>query len=251
MSKEGFIRRLFDSITSRYDLFNAVASLGLDRSWRRRTVQTLQLAPGMTVLDLASGTGDLAREAAVCLIPLGRVVACDLSHPMLRFASRKLGRLPAVSWHVACTQGRAEALPFGAGRFDAATMGFALRNVTDLDAVFRELARVIRPGGRVALLELSRPQNPFLRIGHRLWLSLAVPAIGLLTTGKLWPFLYLRRSILQFMPPEEVLRRMRNAGFSDLLAAPLQGGTVRLYTGAKNAILVSRPNQEEAVPWRK
>lgn len=187
----------------------------------------------MSVLDLASGTGDLAKEAVAALVPLGRVVACDLSHPMLRCASRKLSRLPTVPWHMGYAQARAETLPFGSGRFDAASMGFALRNVTDLDGAFRELARVVHPGGRIALLEFGRPRNFFLRIGHRLWLGLAVPVIGFLTTGKLWPFLYLRRSILQFMPPEEVLDRLRQAGFRQPIAQPMTGGVVRLYTARR------------------
>lgn len=205
----------------------------MDRGWRRETIQSLQLQPGMAVLDLASGTGDLAREAALSLIPLGRVVACDLSHPMLRSASRKLGRHPTISWHMAYAQARAETLPFAGGRFDAASMGFALRNVSDLRAVFQELHRVLRPGGRVALLEFGRPRNPFLALGHRLWLACAVPAIGLLTTWKLWPFLYLRRSILQFMPPEQVIQRLQQAGFSDPSAQPIQGGIVYLYTAER------------------
>lgn len=201
----------------------------MDRGWRRETIQKLRLAPGMTVLDLAAGTGDLAREAADQLVPLGRVVASDLSHPMLRTASQKLGRHPTVSWHAVYSQARAEQLPFSAGRFDAASMGFALRNVSDLDQVFRELHRVIRPGGRVALLEFGRPKNPLLALGHRLWLLFAVPVIGVLTTWKLWPFLYLRRSILQFMPPQEVLERLHRAGFTEARVVPLQGGIVQIY----------------------
>lgn len=233
LTKEAFIHRLFDSISPRYDLFNAVASLGMDRGWRRATVRSLQLKPGMTVLDLASGTGDLSQEAAAQLIPLGRVVASDLSHPMLRSASQKLGEHPTVSWHMVYAQARAEQLPFGAGLFDAATMGFALRNVSDLDAVFRELARVLKPGGRIALLEFGRPKNPILALGHRIWLAFAIPVIGLLTTWKLWPFLYLRRSILQFMPPEEVVVRLKSAGFFTADSRSMTGGAIRLYTACR------------------
>lgn len=234
MSKEAFIRRLFDTITPQYDLFNRVASLGLDQGWRRRTVDSLQLLQGMTVLDLASGTGDLAAEEARRLVPLGKVVACDLSRPMLVSASRKLGCRPLESWHLVYAQGAGEALPFSASRFDSVTIGFALRNVSDLDQVFRELARVLRPGGRVALLEFGRPRNRFLRLGQWLWLTCVIPPLGLLATGKLWPFLYLRRSILQFISPEEVVRRMQAAGLAGSQFRPLHGGVVVLYTAQRD-----------------
>ena len=230
--KEGFIRRLFDEIASGYDLFNRVASLGLDRRWRRRAVDSLSLRPGMRMLDLASGTGDLAAECARRLVPLGTVVAADLSAAMLAAGSRRLARIPAAFWHVRGVVGRAEALPFADASFDAITMGFALRNVADLEATFAELHRVVRPGGRLALLEFGRPSNPFLRLGHWLWLSFAVPAIGILTTRKLRPFLYLRRSILSFLEPGQVLERLRKAGFREVRAEPLTRGTVLIYLGA-------------------
>lgn len=187
----------------------------------------------MMVLDLASGTGDLAAQEARRLVPLGKVVACDLSRPMLVSASRKLGRRPLESWHLAYAQGIGEALPFADRSFDAATVGFALRNVSDLDQVFREMARVLRPGGRIALLEFGRPKNPLVRMGHTLWLGGVVPVLGLLTTGLLWPFLYLRRSILGFLSPDQVLGKLKQAGLSDAEARPLHGGVVVLYTARR------------------
>lgn len=233
MSKESFIHKLFDTITPGYDCFNRIASLGLDRAWRRRTIDSLQLAPGMTVLDLAAGTGDLSVESVLKMLPLGIVVACDLSHPMLRSAAGKWARHPVAGWHLRYAQGRAEQLPFPEGSFNAATIGFALRNVSDLGGTFRELRRVLRPGGRVALLEFGRPRNPLLRVGHWLWLTLVLPLLGLLTTGKIWPFLYLRCSILQFVAPDEVLRRLSQAGFSAVKSHPMTGGIVRLYTAQR------------------
>ncbi|MBI3322154.1 MAG: ubiquinone/menaquinone biosynthesis methyltransferase [Candidatus Omnitrophica bacterium] len=229
-SKERFVHRLFDLITPRYDLFNRIASLGLDQPWRRRTVESLQLGPEARVLDLACGTGDLAAAAAPELVPLGRVVGCDLSLPMMAAGAAKLACRPPTRWHVAFAQGRAEQLPFADGAFQAAMMGFALRNISDLEVTFRELHRVLSPGGRIGLLEFGRPRNPILRAGHILWLSFAVPLIGILTTGRVWPFLYLRRSILGFLSPEEVIRRLEASGFADAESLPLTGGVVRLYT---------------------
>ncbi len=228
-AKEPLVRRLFDLITPRYDLFNRVASLGLDQGWRARAIESLQLAPGMRVLDLASGTGDLAALAAERLAPLGTVVACDLSHPMLAQAQRKLSRQPAACWHVQYTQARAEALPFADSSFEAATIGFALRNVSDLEAAFREFRRVVRPGGRLALLEFGRPAQPLLRLGHWFWLTGVIPLLGILATGRLWPFLYLRRSILGFASPGEVSSLLKEAGFPQVAVRPIHGGIAVLY----------------------
>ncbi len=232
--KEHFVRRLFDSISPRYDLFNRISSLGLDQGWRRRAIARLKLAPGMRVLDLASGTGDLACLAAQAMAPLGTVVASDLSHPMLRLAAKKFENIPAAYWHVRIVQNRAEVLPFPSESFHAATMGFALRNVSDLNATFQEFYRVLKPGGRLSLLEFGRPKGIFLRVGHGLWLSTAVPLLGFLAAGSIGPFLYLRRSILQFMAPEQVIQRLQTAGFADVQAQPLTGGIVFLYSALRS-----------------
>ena len=172
--KEGFVRKLFDTISPRYDLFNRLSSFGLDRRWRKRTIEHLHLLPGMRVLDLATGTGDLAHAAVQPLVPLGLVVGCDLSGDMLSCAQKKLSESPAAYWHVQLTQGRAEALPFLSNSLDGVTMGFALRNVTNLNDTLREFHRVLKPGGRISLLELGRPQGIFIRWGHRLWLMIGV-----------------------------------------------------------------------------
>lgn len=233
LPKERFVRRLFDRLSPRYDRFNRISSFGLDRIWRRRTVESLRLLPGMRVLDLASGTGDLSVEAAHRLLPLGLVAACDLSFPMLQTARNKFTRFPAARWHVQLVQGKAETLPFSDQAFDAATMGFALRNVSDLEATFREFYRVMKSGGRLCLLEFGRPRHRALRFGHQLWLATGVPLIGLLTTRVLWPFVYLRRSIFRFLAPEEVIQHLKAVGFTEIHAEPLTGEIVYLYHAAK------------------
>ena len=233
VGKEGFIHYLFDRISPRYDLFNRLSSLGFDQFWRRQAIARLQLIPGMRILDCASGTGDLARFAAEAIVPLGFVVSCDISGSMLHFAKRKLAKTPPARWHVRMTQGRAETLPFLFGSFDAATMGFALRNVTDLRITFQELHRVLKPGGRLTLLEFGRPEGQILREGHRFWLDVAVPVLGFLTTGAIWPFLYLRQSILRFMEPADVIARLKEVGFTKVDVEFLNGGIVVLYRAVR------------------
>ena len=207
----------------------------MDKGWRRRTIDSLNLQPGMRVLDLAAGTGDLSVESVLRMLPLGTVVACDLSHPMLRSAFQKWSRHPVAGWHLKYAQGKAEQLPFPAESFNAATIGFALRNVTSLEETFRELRRVLKPGGRIALLEFGRPTNLLMRVGHWFWLTFVLPPLGLLTTGKIWPFLYLRRSILGFLAPEEVVRLLQSAGFREARATPLAGGVVLIYEAQRPA----------------
>jgi len=231
--KERFVRQLFDSITPRYDWFNRVSSFGMDQGWRARAIESVKLLPGMRVLDLASGTGDLAAAAAEKLAPLGRVAAFDLSYPMLNWGRRAMARHPLAAWHVSFAQGRAEALPFADRSFEALTCGFALRNVSDLDRTFSEMRRVLKVGGRFGILEFSRPRNPLLSAGHTVWLSTGIPALGWTLTGRFWPFVYLRRSIFQFPPPAEAVKRLERAGFREVEAIPLTGGVVILYTGTR------------------
>lgn len=233
-SKERFVRKLFDQISPGYDLFNRICSFGLDSGWRRKTIDKLALKPQDRVLDLASGTGDLSGLIAQQIVPLGKVVACDLSYPMLVWARRKGKQHPALRWHATFSQGKAEALPFAEDSFDAATMGFALRNVSDLNQTFQEFSRVLRRQGKLCLLEFGKPKNIFLQIGHWFWLTVGVPLVGWVTTGSVWPFWYLRRSILQFMAPEEVVRRLEAAGFTQVQAQPLNGGIVFLYSGVRS-----------------
>lgn len=231
--KTSYIRALFDALSPRYDRFNRLASLGLDQRWRRRAIAAAMLRPGGRVLDLGAGTGDLALLAAAVVAPTGLVEALDVSAPMLQRACAKAARVPA-GWHVRAVQARAEALPAADDTYDAVVSGFVMRNVSDLDRTLAESHRVLRPGGRLAILEFGRPRAALLRWGHALWLGVGTLAIGWLVTGVRGPFTYLRRSIAGFLRPEQFVAQLRAAGFAEADAAPLLGGAVMLYRGVKS-----------------
>ena len=186
---------MFDAIAPRYDLVNRLISLGLDASWRRRTVGALELAPPSRLVDLGCGTGDLAAEARRAG---HRVVGVDLSYEMLRVSRRSL----------LLVQADATKLPLGDGTVDGVISGFALRNVADLAAFLAEAARVVRPGGRVALLEVDEPDSPLLRAGHRLWFRHVVPRIGAMLSDPA-AYRYLPRSVAYLPAKEEVCGAVR------------------------------------------
>ena len=217
--KHRAVRSLFDSISGRYDLVNRVMTFGMDVGWRRRAVNELRLPGGALVLDLACGTGDLCRE----LQRDGyRAVGLDFSHGMLTAATTSA---PLVEADVL-------RLPLRDGAADGATCGFALRNVVDLGAFFAELARVVRTGGRVALLDASEPDNPLMRVGHRVYFRNVVPRIGgLLSDGA--AYAYLPRSMAYLPQPAEMLAMMRGAGFSDAQRRQLSGGITQLIAGTR------------------
>lgn len=214
------VRSMFDSIAPRYDAVNRLMTFGLDRGWRRRTIALLGLAPGSRVLDLACGTGDLARE----LTARGYgCVGADLSLGML--ASARPGSAPLV-------QADGGTLPFRSGSLDGVVSGFALRNFADLPAVLDECARVLRPGGRLALLEVDTPASPLLRAGHRVWFTAVVPRIG----GALSDadaYRYLPRSVAYLPPRGELLEIVTDAGFVSAAHRGLTGGVTQVVTATR------------------
>ncbi|MBI4313586.1 MAG: ubiquinone/menaquinone biosynthesis methyltransferase [Candidatus Omnitrophica bacterium] len=230
--KASFVRTLFDQISPRYDLFNRLASFGLDQRWRRRAVAAAGLKKGMNVLDLGAGTGDLSLLAAQQVAPTGFVAALDVSPKMLQIAQQKAARAP-WGYHVRTVEACAEELPFQDAALDAVLSAFVMRNVTDLAKTFQESHRVLKNGGKIVILEFFRPQSPLMRFGHNFWMMTGALTIGWLATGLRWPFSYLRKSIASFVPPKEFIAALEQSGFSQVTQTPLLGGAVMIYRGIK------------------
>ena len=220
LSPDG-VRTMFDRIAPVYDAMNRAMTMGLDRRWRRLAAESV-VRPGDRVLDAACGTGDLAVAAARAG---GRVTGLDFSERMLERARRKA---PELEW----VEGDVLALPFEDGAFDAVTIGFGIRNVADLEDGLRELARVLRPGGRVAVLEITRPRG-LLRPFFRLWFDVLVPLAGKVLPGGA-AYSYLPASVRRFPGPEDLAAAMRGAGFTDVSYRLLAGGIVALHVGARS-----------------
>ncbi len=214
------VRRMFDRIAPVYDVMNRVMTVGLDRRWRRRTVRAV-VTPGDRVLDACCGTGDLA----VLAVERGAtVVGLDFSEPMLERARRKSS---AVEW----LRGDLLALPLEDESFDAAVIGFGVRNVDDLDAGLRELRRVLKPGGRLGILEITRPRGP-LRLFYSVWFDRIVPFLGKLLPGG-DAYTYLPASVRRFPDADELVRRLHGVGFGLAGYNLMGGGIVALHQATK------------------
>jgi demethylmenaquinone methyltransferase/2-methoxy-6-polyprenyl-1,4-benzoquinol methylase len=213
------VRSLFDTISGRYDLVNRVMTFGLDAGWRRRAVAELRLPAGSLVADLACGTGDLCRELSSAGL---RPVGFDFSHGMLVAAKTAA---PLVEADIL-------RLPLRGGAVAGITCGFALRNVVDLGEFFRELGRVVAPGGRIALLDASRPDNPVLRAGHAVYFDHVVPFIGGVLSNR-EAYAYLPKSMAYLPPAGGMLAMLRVAGFPDARRIQLTGGLTQLFVGTR------------------
>jgi demethylmenaquinone methyltransferase/2-methoxy-6-polyprenyl-1,4-benzoquinol methylase len=213
------VRDMFDAIAGRYDLVNRVMTFGMDVGWRRRAVRQLRLPGGALVADLACGTGDLCRELSRDGY---RAVGFDFS----------LGMLAKATTDVPLVQADVLRLPLSDRSVDGATCGCALRNVVDLDAFFAEIARVVRPGGRISLLEASQPDGALMRAGHAVYFRRMVPMIGGLLSDR-DAYAYLPKSMAYLPPVTEMVAAVRDAGFPDAERVPLSGGIAQVLAGTR------------------
>lgn len=225
---------MFDRIAKRYDFVNRVLSLGMDKGWRRRTVRALELGDAPRVLDVATGTGDLAIDIARAR-PGATVIGLDPSQQMLAIAGEKLGKRKLDS-RVSLVVGDAQALPFKDHEMDAATIAFGIRNVPDRAAGLRELARVVRPGGRIAVLELGEPKGGIMSRAARFHTRHVVPKLGALLSGAR-EYKYLQRSIAAFPPAAEFAALMSTCGLNVLEVVPLTFGACTLYVATPSEVV--------------
>jgi demethylmenaquinone methyltransferase/2-methoxy-6-polyprenyl-1,4-benzoquinol methylase len=226
------IAGMFDAIAGRYDLLNHILSAGIDRRWRIRAIRSLQLTGRERVLDLCTGTGDLAIAAARAQPPAARVLGVDFSGAMLRVGADKL-RSAGLEARVAMVRGDAARIPAGDASVDAVTIGFGIRNVEHIDAAAVELYRVLKPGGRLAILEFAVPTLPVFREIYGWYVNRVLPQIGRALSRNSSAYAYLPASISAFGSPEEFVKILRQAGFREISPISLMLGSVILYTARR------------------
>jgi demethylmenaquinone methyltransferase / 2-methoxy-6-polyprenyl-1,4-benzoquinol methylase len=227
----GEVQGMFDRIAGVYDLMNSAMTAGLHHQWRERAVDRAEVGPGTDALDLCCGTGDLTLALRRRIGPDGRVVGSDFSEPMLELARAKSGEqgLPVeFGWADALD------LPYGDASFDAVTIGFGARNLADLDKGLAEMARVLRPGGRAVILEITRPRREPLASFYSVWFDRLVPMVGSVA-GDSSAYSYLPESVRTFPGPEDLAAKIDAAGFESIRWLLLAGGIIAVHSGVKRA----------------
>ncbi len=227
--KRSYVRQMFTKIAPRYDLMNRLMALGRDQAWRRTVIRLCALPTGGRLLDVATGTGDIAYEAQR-QDPTLRAVGIDLTREMLVYGQEKQ---PAVGPALPFIEGDALALPFADDTFDAACSGFMMRNVVDIRSAFAEQARVVKPGGRVVCLEISLPSTPGFSQLFRLYFFKLVPLIGGLISGQREAYTYLPNSAVPLPRPAALAKTMEAVGLRDVHYRMAMLGTVSIHWGTK------------------
>jgi demethylmenaquinone methyltransferase/2-methoxy-6-polyprenyl-1,4-benzoquinol methylase len=226
------VAAMFDAIAARYDLLNHLLSAGLDRRWRRRAIRSLRLTGRERVVDVCTGTGDVALAALDARPGASRVIGIDFSAEMLRLGSEKM-RARGAGERILLARGDATKLPLPSASMDAATVAFGIRNVEQPDRGLAEMYRVLRPGGRLAVLEFAIPASRLVRGVYLPYFHHVLPRIGGLVSGHGSAYTYLPASVGSFIAPEAMLEFLRVCGFRQPLATPLSWGIVVLYTAEK------------------
>jgi demethylmenaquinone methyltransferase/2-methoxy-6-polyprenyl-1,4-benzoquinol methylase len=221
---------MFDRVAGRYDALNSVMTAGMHHRWRERAAARTELSAGDSALDICCGTGDLALELSGLVSPGGHVVGCDFSEPMLDLAREKAAARRAAG--VRFEWADALRLPYDGERFDAVTVGFGVRNLADLDVGLREMARVLKPGGRAVILEITQPTRPPLSVFYSLWFDRIVPLLGSFSSEP-EAYSYLPESVRSFPSPLGLAEKMDRAGFERIRYAVLAGGIIAIHSGVK------------------
>ncbi len=229
--KAAYVRRMFDAIVGRYDLMNRLMTAGRDEAWRRQAARQAVVPPGGKILDVATGTADLTLALAR-QHPSARIYALDFSLGMMQRGIAKV-REQGAGERIRFIAGDALTLPFADGTFDAVTSGFLMRNVTDIVRTFVEMRRVVRPGGRVVCLEISKPRLPVFSRLFWWYFMRVVPAVGRLVSGNAEAYRYLPQSLAQFVSAEELKALMEQAGLVDVTYRRLMLGTVAIHVGRR------------------
>jgi len=230
--KAAYVLRHFNSIAVKYDSMNTILSFGLHYLWKRQSVKALGLKPGYRVIDVCGGTGDLSILAARAVGPMGRVVLYDINRAMIEGARSKVSRA-SLADRIISVQGDAESLSLPEGRFDAAMVGFGIRNLTHMERGLAEMHRVLKPGGWMMCLEFSIPTSSWFRFLYDIYSFHIMPLAGKLLAGTREAYLYLPVSIRKFPPPYEFAAMLKEVGFSKVTYRSLTNGIAVIYTGVK------------------
>ncbi|UTP73518.1 bifunctional demethylmenaquinone methyltransferase/2-methoxy-6-polyprenyl-1,4-benzoquinol methylase UbiE [Alteromonas sp. LMIT006] len=230
--KEAMVAKVFDSVAAKYDIMNDVMSLGIHRLWKRYTIDMAGARKGMQVLDLAGGTGDLTAKFSRIVGPTGKVVLSDINPSMLEVGKDKL-RDQGLVQNIEYVEANAEDLPFADDQFDIVTMAFGLRNVTNKNNALASIYRVLKPGGRLLVLEFSKPTNPGLAKVYDAYSFHLLPKMGELIANDAESYQYLAESIRMHPDQDTLAQMMRDAGFDSVDYTNLTGGIVALHKGFK------------------